>query len=123
MSTTDDALKGFYSQFGTVTDCVVMKDPHTRRSRGFGFVTYTSLEEVDAAMIARPHNIDGKVVDPKRAVPREASQKNEANLSTKRLYVSGVREDHNEQMFEDYFRKYGGVEKVSSLSYTISLRI
>jgi len=112
MQTTDDTLKTFYSQFGTVSDCVVMKDTTTRRSRGFGFVTFARLEDVDAAMNARPHNIDGKVVDPKRAVPREASQKNEANISTKRLYVSGVREDHNEQMFEEYFGKYGQIEKV-----------
>jgi heterogeneous nuclear ribonucleoprotein A1/A3 len=112
LQTTEEALKEFYSQYGTITDCVVMKDPTTRRSRGFGFVTFTSMDEVDKAMKARPHLIDGKTVDPKRAVPREASQKNEANISTKRLYVSGVRDEHNEKEFQDYFSKYGTVEKV-----------
>lgn len=71
-------------------------------------------------MKSRPHLIDGKTVDPKRAVPREASQKNEANISTKRLYVSGVRDDHNEKHFEDYFSTYGGVEKVSLLIITVN---
>uniref|UniRef100_A0AC34GVJ2 RRM domain-containing protein n=1 Tax=Panagrolaimus sp. ES5 TaxID=591445 RepID=A0AC34GVJ2_9BILA len=109
---TEEDLRTFYSQFGTITDCVVMKDPHTRRSRGFGFVTFTSMDEIDKAMNARPHVIHDKTIDPKRAVPREASQKNEANMSTKRLYVSGVRDDHTEKDFEDYFSKYGGIEKV-----------
>jgi heterogeneous nuclear ribonucleoprotein A1/A3 len=109
---TEEDLRTFYSQYGTITDCVVMKDPHTRRSRGFGFVTFAAAEEVDKAMNSRPHVIDGKTVDPKRAVPREASQKNEANMSTKRLYVSGVRDDHQEKDFEEYFSKYGVVEKV-----------
>lgn len=68
--------------------------------------------QVDKAMKARPHLIDGKTVDPKRAVPREASQKNEANISTKRLYVSGVRDEHTEDDFKNYFSKYGTVEKV-----------
>uniref|UniRef100_A0A8U8CKA0 Uncharacterized protein n=1 Tax=Geospiza parvula TaxID=87175 RepID=A0A8U8CKA0_GEOPR len=39
-----------FEQWGTLTDCVVMRDPNTKRSRGFGFVTYSSVEEVDAAM-------------------------------------------------------------------------
>ena len=59
----------------------------------------------------RPHVIDGKTVDPKRAVPRDANNRNEANVSSKRLYVSGVRDDHTEEMFRDYFTKYGAVEK------------
>ena len=65
-------------------------------------------------MDARPHEIDGKVVDPKRAVPRDQSSKAESNISTKRLYVSGVRDDHTEDEFRNYFSHYGGIEKVSS---------
>ncbi|VDM37656.1 unnamed protein product [Toxocara canis] len=110
-STTDETLKDFYSQWGQLLDCIVMRDPTTKRSRGFGFVTFTKQSEVNAAMANRPHVIDGKTVDPKRAVPRELSQRSEANISSKRLYVSGVREDHTEQMFSDYFSNYGNVIK------------
>lgn len=49
----------------------VMRDPANKRSRGFGFVTYSCVAEVDAAMAARPHKVDGRVVEPKRAVSRE----------------------------------------------------
>lgn len=51
-----------------------MRDPASKRSRGFGFVTFSSMAEVDAAMAARPHSIDGRVVEPKRAVAREVSE-------------------------------------------------
>ncbi|VFV41365.1 Hypothetical predicted protein, partial [Lynx pardinus] len=52
-----------------------MRDPNTKLSRGFGFVTYATVEEVDAAMNARPHKVDGRVLEPKRAVLKEDSQR------------------------------------------------
>ena len=55
--TTDASLRSHFEQWGTLTDCVVTRDPNTKRSRGFGFVTYTTVE-VDAAMNARPHKVD-----------------------------------------------------------------
>lgn len=110
-NTTDELMREFYSQFGEITDIIVMRDPTTKRSRGFGFVTFTAKTEVDAAMKQRPHVIDGKTVDPKRAVPRDDKNRQESNVSTKRLYVSGVREDHTEEMLSEYFSKYGAVTK------------
>ncbi|VCW84350.1 unnamed protein product [Gulo gulo] len=38
-------------------DCGVMRDPNTKRSRDFGFVTYAAVEKVDAATNARSHKI------------------------------------------------------------------
>ena len=67
-------------------------------------------------MDARPHEIDGKVVDPKRAVPRDQSSRAESNISTKRLYVSGVRDEHTEEEFRQHFSQYGGIEKVCFFS-------
>ena len=48
--TNDDDLREFYSQFGEITDCIVMKDKSTGKSRGFGFVTYSNASMVDEAM-------------------------------------------------------------------------
>ncbi|VCX20154.1 unnamed protein product [Gulo gulo] len=36
-----------------LSDCVVMRDPNTKHSRGFWFVTYATVEEEEAAMNAR----------------------------------------------------------------------
>ncbi|KAF7638665.1 hypothetical protein Mgra_00001747 [Meloidogyne graminicola] len=116
LNTTDETLHNFYSQYGELVDCIVMRDSATKRSRGFGFVSYSCQAEVDQAMLARPHTIDGKVVDPKRAVPRDQSQKSEQNMSTKRLYVSGVREEHTEEMFSKYFAQFGVVTKVEIIN-------
>ena len=50
---------------------IVIRDPATKHSRGFGFVTFSTIKQAECAMDSRPHTINGKVVDPKRAIPRE----------------------------------------------------
>ncbi|KAI4545038.1 hypothetical protein MG293_005304 [Ovis ammon polii] len=110
--TTDDSLREHFEKWGTLTDCVVMRDPQTKRSRGFGFVTYSCVEEVDAAMCARPHKVDGRVVEPKRAVSREDSVKPGAHLTVKKIFVGSIKEDTEEYNLRDYFEKYGKIETI-----------
>jgi heterogeneous nuclear ribonucleoprotein A1/A3 len=111
-TTSDEMLRQFYEQYGELTDCIVMKDPTSQRSRGFGFVTYAKKSQVDAAQAARPHEIDGKKVDSKRAVPKDANDKGPSQVSTQRLYVSGIKEGHTEEMLKEYFSEFGNVLKV-----------
>uniref|UniRef100_A0A8C2K128 Heterogeneous nuclear ribonucleoprotein A3 n=1 Tax=Cyprinus carpio TaxID=7962 RepID=A0A8C2K128_CYPCA len=110
--TTEDSLRAHFEQWGKLTDCVVMRDPANKRSRGFGFVTYSCVAEVDAAMAARPHKVDGRVVEPKRAVSREDSNKPGAHLTVKKIFVGGIKEDTEEYHIREYFERYGKIETV-----------
>ncbi|XP_058030110.1 heterogeneous nuclear ribonucleoprotein A1 isoform X6 [Ahaetulla prasina] len=114
--TTDESLRNHFEQWGTLTDCVVMRDPNTKRSRGFGFVTYSTVEEVDAAMNARPHKVDGRVVEPKRAVSREDSQRPGAHLTVKKIFVGGIKEDTEEHHLREYFELYGKIEVIEIMT-------
>ncbi|KAF3816143.1 hypothetical protein GH733_014732 [Mirounga leonina] len=90
--TTDESLRSHSEQWGMLTDCVVMRDPNTKHPRDFGFVTYATVEEVDAAMNVRPHKVDGRVVEPKRAVSREDSQRPGGHLTVKKIFVVAKRD-------------------------------
>lgn len=46
------------------------------RSRGFGFVTYKTEDMLDEAQKHRPHKVDNREVDTKRAIPRSVSSIN-----------------------------------------------
>ncbi|KAL1778206.1 heteroproteinous nuclear ribonucleoprotein A1-like [Sigmodon hispidus] len=91
-----------------------MRDPNTKRSRGFG-VSHT-MEEVGATMNARPHKEDGRVVEPKRAVSREDSQRPGAHLTVKKSFVGGIKEDTEEHHHQDYFEQYGKTEVIEIMT-------
>ncbi|KAJ0751366.1 putative RNA recognition motif domain, nucleotide-binding alpha-beta plait domain superfamily [Helianthus annuus] len=70
---TENDFKSYFDQFGTITDVVVMYDHNTQRPRGFGFITYDSEEAVDRVLYKTFHELNGKMVEVKRAVPKEMS--------------------------------------------------
>jgi len=52
----------YFSRYGEVIDCVVMKNQTTGKSRGFGFVTYRDPRCVEAVLVSGPHILDGRQV-------------------------------------------------------------
>nr|XP_043629048.1 heterogeneous nuclear ribonucleoprotein 1-like [Erigeron canadensis] len=70
---TEGDFKTYFEQFGTITDVVVMYDHNTQRPRGFGFITYDSEDAVDKVLLKTFHELNGKMVEVKRAVPKELS--------------------------------------------------
>lgn len=65
----------FFEQFGEVIDSVVMHDRQSRRSRGFGFVTFASEEDAMSLLTAIPGKtgyvtIKGKQCEVKASTPK-----------------------------------------------------
>jgi RNA recognition motif-containing protein len=58
-----EKLKKYFGVYGIVQDAVVMKDPVSRRSRGFGFITFSDVNAVDNALAHVPHTIDARKVN------------------------------------------------------------
>ncbi|TVY80906.1 putative RNA-binding protein [Lachnellula suecica] len=127
--TTDESLKEYFSQFGEVLECTVMRDGASGRSRGFGFLTFKDARTVNIVMV-KEHYLDGKIVntrmfsftpytftsspsktrslhdiqiDPKRAIPRDEQER------TSKIFVGGVSQEATEQNFKEFFMKFGRV--------------
>ncbi|RWW86663.1 hypothetical protein BHE74_00004553 [Ensete ventricosum] len=67
-------LKEHFSSYGEVIEHQIMLDHSTRRSRGFGFVTFKDEEAVDKIISeGRMHDLAGKQVEIKRAEPKRSS--------------------------------------------------
>jgi len=100
--TTDQSLKDYFTQFGEVTECTVMRDGVTGRSRGFGFLTFKDPKVVNVVMV-KEHLLDGKLIDPKRAIPRDEQEK------TSKIFVGGVSQEATETDFRQFFAQFGNV--------------
>ncbi|KAI7897042.1 uncharacterized protein EV154DRAFT_535404 [Mucor mucedo] len=62
-STVDDSLRAVFEEHGNVEECVIVKDRETGRSRGFGFVTFSTAEEAKAAKDAlNEKELDGRTI-------------------------------------------------------------
>jgi len=72
--TDDGALRAKFEEFGQVEEAVVVKDRDTGRSRGFGFVKFSSEPDADAA-IAAMNNVefDGRTIRVDKASERGSS--------------------------------------------------
>ncbi|CAN1270257.1 Heterogeneous nuclear ribonucleoprotein 1 [Linum perenne] len=70
---TEDGFRGYFETYGPVADVVVMYDQHTQRPRGFGFVTFDNEDAVDRVLHKTFHELNGKSVEVKRALPKDSN--------------------------------------------------
>uniref|UniRef100_A0A671P3L6 RNA-binding protein Musashi homolog 1 n=1 Tax=Sinocyclocheilus anshuiensis TaxID=1608454 RepID=A0A671P3L6_9TELE len=106
--TTQEGLKEYFCKFGEVKECMVMRDPVTKRSRGFGFVTYVDQTGVDNVLAQNRHELDSKTIDPKVAFPRRAQPK--LVTRTKKIFVGGLSVNTTIEDVKQYFDQFGKVD-------------
>jgi heterogeneous nuclear ribonucleoprotein A1/A3 len=69
--TDDEGLRQAFSKFGEITDSKVITDRETGRSRGFGFITFSTDDAAQAAM----QGMDGKQLDGRTVKVNEAQDR------------------------------------------------
>lgn len=84
---TEVEFRSYFEKFGCITDVVIMYDSATHRPRGFGFITFDTEEAVENVMQKNFHELNNKVVEVKRAVPKDRyPQNNGSSYSGDSIY-------------------------------------
>lgn len=86
-STTDDDLKNVFSEFGTITSAVVMKEGDGK-SKCFGFVNFENADDAARAVEA----LNGKKFDDKEWYVGKAQKKSEREVELKLRFEQSMRE-------------------------------
>ncbi|KAJ1031455.1 hypothetical protein NDA13_001848 [Ustilago tritici] len=135
--TTEESLRRYFSQFGEIGQCTIMRDNLTGRSRGFAFLNFVDPKTVNTVMV-QEHYLDGKVIDPKRAIPRpqgggshQGQQQQQhpsggnnyntnANFSApssggQKLFVGGLPASITPVTFRQFFEQFGPLSECTCM--------
>lgn len=129
--TQDSDLKDYFSKMGTVTDAMVILEPNSQRSRGFGFVVFSNAEEAQNVFADKEHEINGKTVEVKRAISKDQMKLKSdsesdfhptttanrsiinkddensdklAHVPVDKIFVGGIRKDTTKEFLIQYFQ-------------------
>lgn len=108
--TTQENLQRYFSRYGEIVDCVVMKNNETGRSRGFGFVTFADPTIINMVLQNGPHTLDGRTIDPKPCNPRTLQKPRKGGGY--KIFLGGLPSNVTETDLRTFFGRYGKVTEV-----------
>jgi len=129
--TSEDDLKTYLEQYGDIEDVNILKHQDTGRSKGFGFITFVNSSGVDNVQMCRPHLLQGKTLDTKRALPK-GDNNSQDDIRVKKIFIggpedekqlgghTGLSEDIQDDDLNNYFSQYGVVVKIDQLRWNDS---
>ena len=115
-STSPERLQEYFSQYGEVREALVLNDPVTKRSRGFGFVTFSEpagVEIVQKILAQSYHTLDGKAFEARLATPRKERRYSPSQrmvTRTKKIFIGGLAGSTTMEDIKKYFERFGPVE-------------
>ena len=126
LQSTEEDLRLYFENFGTIEDVIVHKFADSGKSRGFGFVTFSSSSGVDNVQQHRPHEIGGKSLETKRNLPKTDYGTEVARVT--KIYIGapedekssgqyGLNDVTTDEVLQEYFEQFGKVEKVDQLKW------
>ena len=117
---TEIDLMNYFSHFGEVEQCIIMKDKITGKSRGFGFIIFTSVDSVNRVLYSQHgHYLSGKWIECKRAMPKEYAAPKKKNNTNNSIMMNNtipsIQNMHNSLFhFQDGF---GNINKKENTNY------
>eukprot|EP00163_Fabomonas_tropica_P012126 TRINITY_DN2335_c0_g1_i1.p1 TRINITY_DN2335_c0_g1~~TRINITY_DN2335_c0_g1_i1.p1 ORF type:complete len:261 (+),score=64.20 TRINITY_DN2335_c0_g1_i1:144-926(+) len=109
-------------QYGKITEGALVTDRGTGRHKGYGFVTYSTLEEAQAALAEPSKLIDGRYVTCSLAgkrddqsgvtvIPSAALTADPEDISQRKVFVRGLPWEVRSDELQRVYERYGEVEE------------
>ncbi|KAL6859072.1 hypothetical protein ACP4OV_018074 [Aristida adscensionis] len=102
-----EGLREYMAKFGPLDDCVVMKERSSGRSRGFGYVTFSSADDAKNVLECE-HVLGNRTLEVKIATPKE-EMKSQGTKKATRIFVARIPQSIDESMFRRHFEAFGEI--------------
>jgi len=101
-------VETIFQDCGTITDIHIIRDRFTQRSQGYGFVTFSTNEGKDKALLKNGQTFFGRQLK----VNLEAKSKPDGGRvkTRQRLYVKNIPKETSEDQVKELFAQFGTVE-------------
>lgn len=105
---TESDVSRLFEKYGDVENCSILLDPHTKESRGFGFVKMMTAEQADAAK----EGLQGEVIEG-RTLSIEKARRSRPRTPTPGKYFGPPKREsrkppYGRDRFDDRRSGYGG---------------
>lgn len=67
---TEQDLKDYFGKFGNIAQVRIVRNYSSGRSKGFGFVTYSRVDEANKSLVAHGEKYQGRTIVVRIAKPR-----------------------------------------------------
>uniref|UniRef100_A0A5K4F2J4 Nucleolysin TIA-1/TIAR n=1 Tax=Schistosoma mansoni TaxID=6183 RepID=A0A5K4F2J4_SCHMA len=122
----DETLLAAFSNFGTITECKIIKDMHTQKPKGYGFVAYATRQEAERAIrIMNGQIIGTRAIRTNWAVRKDPADQakdhrplnylevfNASSSTNTTIYVGGITNELTEKLLQDSFKQFGEIKEI-----------
>merc|ERR1719431_1725822 len=82
---SDDDLKEYFGQFGTITNCKQIRDKVTDKHKGVAFIEYEDTDSVDKVVLLCIHTIKDRQIEATKALTDQQRRKQDLRGREKRI--------------------------------------
>ena len=126
----EEALREAFKVFGEISDCKVVKDPQTFKSRGYGFVVFVKKYDAEVSI----QSMNGQWLGRKMIKARWATRKlssisspetkseqnnldydevfNQTTGTNTTVFCGGLKQDISEEALQQNFHSFGSIDKI-----------
>lgn len=111
--TTSETLCAAFAVHGDIEEGAVIADKATGKSRGYGFITYKSMESAQSALRASSKLIDGRLTVCNLACEGLSSASAAPDQAQRKLYIGGLSPETTSEMLLIFFSRHGEIDEGS----------
>lgn len=115
--TCESTLNEYFSTFGYLTECRIVRDQLTQQSRGFAFVTFARPEDAQKALSWKKHLFLKKEISVKPADSKAETEKQNLEERARKIFIVNLAHHTKKEDLRKHFSQFGVIESIDLFTH------